>query len=219
MGYAIATLKTDVRKLLDEQGVNDSGFTNAGGTGIADTDDSEIDALIALYAPEARNFVLSGCEASLLEKDLTRNANSTTPYVAKIDDVLRLVRVTSSSWMRDVTEFIDKGSKDYTMFAATESAGTNYSPKVAVSKEYVSSGSASGMKTIIEPSPAVSSEIYYVSTTAATSTELKVDSALLQAAVRHYLAGLVCQSLGDDRADNFFQIARIYMGVSDDRQS
>lgn len=211
MGYAIATLKTDVRKLLDEQGVNDSGFTNAGGTGIADTDDSEIDALIALYAPEARNFVLSGCEASLLEKEVSRG--SITTGAANITGVMRLVRATNSNWKRDVTEFIDKGSKDYTMFAETESAGTNYSPKVAYG--YTGDTNVS----LVASPPAGTTYVYYVSATAVTSNELNVTGTLLQAAVRHYLAGLVCQSLGDDRADNFFQIARIYMGVSDDRQS
>lgn len=209
MGYAIDTLKTDVRKLLDEQGANDSGFANSGSTDTnAEVDDTELNNLIELYAPEARNFVLSGCDSGLLEKEVTRSSAIITSQSTQ-SNVLRLVRATNSTWKRDVTEFIDKGSKDASMLEDSISCGTIWSPKVAFSFD--------GSTTVnlkFSPSPTGGTTyLYYVSATAVNSSNLNVEGVLLQAAVRHYIAGLVCQSMGDSRADGFFQMAMNYMGV------
>ena len=206
MGYAIDTLKTDVRKLLDEQGANDSGFANSGSTDSnAEVDDTELNNLIELYAPEARNFVLSGCDSGLLEKEVTRSSANITSQ----GDVLRLVRATNSEWNRVVTEFIDKGSKDASMLGDPISEGTIWSPKVAFSFD---GGTTVNLK--FSPSPTGGTTyLYYVSATAVNSSNLNVEGVLLQAAVRHYIAGLVCQSMGDSRADGFFQMAMNYMGV------
>ncbi len=214
MAYQLSELITDVRRLLDEQAADESLLVNSlgepsgepSGT-VTDVDDTELDALIRGYAEEARNFVLKGCDASLLSKDLLRTEVNVINSVS-FSDCLRLVRVSGSDWKRDVSEFIDASSPDFAMIKDSIAGGTVYSPRVGI--RY---GDGSNFVELT-PFPAGQIKVYYVTSIATSGSLLVITGDVVRMALRHYLAGLVCQSLGDSRADNFFELAMTYMGVS-----
>ena len=239
MGYQLSELITDVRRLLDEQAADESLLVNGlegepsgepegtvaepegtvtepegteteGAEEVEefDTDDTELEALIRGYAEEARNFVLKGCDASLLPEDLNKASVNAGVNSVSLSSCLRLVRVSCLTWKRDVSEFIEASSPDYVTITDPIAGGTAYSPRVGI--RYGNTRSHVEL-TWYPPGYAT---VYYVSSVALTGEDLAIDGAVVRMALRHYLAGLVCQSLGDSRADNFFQLAMTYMGVS-----
>lgn len=207
MGYPLSEFCQDVRLLLDEQAADESLLTNGGeGSGSPDVDDSELDALVKGYAVEGRNFVLRGCDASLLSEDLTQAVVPPSGVVA-LNDCLRLVRVQGALWKRSVSKFVDSSTPDYAMLGDDIAGGTIYDPKVGV--RYGASGAVE-----ITLSPSQPGGASYVSSNALRGEVLALENEVLRGALRHYVAGLVCQSLGDNRSEDFFEIALATMGVS-----
>lgn len=243
MAYTIAALVIDVRRILDEQGADDSGFstldveTSSGGTSSSyagEADDRELDELIKGYVLDARSFVMGGCDAGLFSPDdlevegsdgtntlgMDLNGDSGLTYVyAVIEDCLRVVRWDVDNFRRSITEFIDRGTPEYMALQDPLTTGTPWNPKGAVFPVYVS---GSGMRTRVEAycldsadddDPA--GDIYYIKRYGDSdlTNDVHVASGPLRSAMRFYIAGLVCQSLNDQRSDNFIQLAVKYMGA------
>lgn len=242
MPYPIATLITDVRRIIDEQGADDSGLSTLETANYDPTnthypveaDDRELDDLIRQYVLDARNFVMGGCDAGLFSPDdlevegfdgtntlgMDSDGDSGLVYAyAVIENCLRVVRVDVDNYRRSITEFIDRGTPEYMALQDPLTTGTPWSPKGVVFP--VHSGSA--MKTRVEAycldtindDEDSAGDIYYIAKLSASdlATDVKVEDGPLRSAILFYIAGLVCQSLNDPRSDNFIQIAIKYMGA------
>ena len=146
MAYTVEQVIKDVRKLLDEEALDSSAFTADGQTASTEADDTELDELIRSRIVEARNFVLGGCDVSMLREDcevITSDDRPGAPIKLEAlftglrvglypsDAVLRLASVKGDTWKRAVTEFIPFEDGAYAMLQDPYSTGTPQSPKAA----------------------------------------------------------------------------------------
>ena len=221
-----AEVITDVRRLLDEQAANGSGFVLDDSSATqTDADDTELDSLIENRIVEARNFVLGGCDVGLLQagSDIESLTASTPTAIQRdgatvgqrytVSSVLRLVRAQCPFWYRDITEFVDMGSADYTMLQDGISSGTAVTPKGA--SGHLASSSTMTVE-VYAGTTYTSMALYGVKIyeLASLTSNVKVSSGPLYSALVNYIAGLVCLSLGDERSDNFMHLATTYMGAN-----
>lgn len=223
-----------VRLLLDEIGLNDSGFETG-------KDEQELDTLIGELALEALRFVNINAPRELLEADKalsSAEAEEGSPYAmedgilpdtkigvfSSVTDFLRLVQVRCSAWSKPVFDAVKDDTPEWEKLGNRFLTGTPEYPEVGISKSYnpTSSGLTETHEISLyciptEGASSATAEVYYMAKPEWEEIEEDVQvklSFLLQDAYYYYLAYLVMMALGDSRGKTALEQAMPLMGLA-----
>lgn len=213
-------IKTNVRLFLDEQGINESEFSEFETSG-TEHDEANLDAIIESKALEALRYVHGNADVGLLEDAPSYDVEDTDdtivpPYVTGVFQLpatyLRVCHAGCASWPRRVSgdEIILYMEPGYSKLRDKFSTGTWERPKVGMRDDLTLD--LFSMKDSDD-----TATVNYLSQPTWTNNSLSVCNKV-EDAFYYYLAGLVCMVLGDERQQGFFQQAAELMGKTTNNQ-
>jgi hypothetical protein len=233
MSITVQNIYKRVRWCFDEEAVNAANLADAsvlGGSATGDTalmnniiKDKIADALrwICLYAPAEQ---LSGGGSSQAEGiNIVTDATDNVPADGRITlgtNFIRLIRVRCSGWHRAVmgASLLKEDSDDYLQLMDENGAtATNDRPQAALIESaekkvevWPHTGGTYELTKLVMPSISDLSNI-------TPTTPINIPP-LLEAAFIFYLAFLTLSAYGDVRAARMLEIARMNLGITEDKQ-
>lgn len=216
----VSAIIKDVRTAIDEIALNDADFT-----GVQDME--ETDEIIRSKICEAADFVHGNASYDLINikdaetvKSLTYSGEESTTgkteeegkvfLVYKPDDMLRFLSGTMSCWGEIILETTDAGTEDYVLAHDPKVGATPFRPAIAYGGtvfKFLRATSATDTATL-KYIPVCD----YDTKNAPTDT-VSINSRLYNAFI-YQLAGLTLLTLGEQSADNMFNLAMTHMGIN-----
>lgn len=229
MSQQVSQIIADVRKEIDEIGVNTAGFAIG-------SDNEDLNTIIRHQLAEALRFCYANADVSLIAPDVStliaetdfvpvgsgsgqipmRNLpTGTNIYVGKkelANTFMRLCYARSSSWVRDVTKPILWTEKEAARLSDWLTTGTPERPAVYIDRHGASGALVAYLYTINQGDTAQIAVINSPSYTVSSSESVNIDSRIYGAVVT-YCAGLTLLTLKDEHADSLINLALNKMGV------
>lgn len=220
MKKAVSAIIKDVRIAIDEIALNDADF--AGGE-----DNKELDSIICSKIKEAVDFVHGNAAYSII--DISDNSSTDgsvkceeAKSTERADSVYVIQRPTDfhrflfgmmDCWGELVLETIDVGTEDYVLAHDPVVGATPYRPAVAyggLQFKFIKGTSKD----------ANTASLYYLpicgydhTADNSTTKEITINNSLYTALI-YQLAGLTLLTLGEQRADDMFNLAMTHMGIN-----
>lgn len=220
MNKAVSVIIKDVRTAIDEIALNDADF--AGGE-----DNKELDSIICSKIKEAVDFVHGNAAYSIINisdnsstdgsvkcKEAKSTERADSVYVIqRPTDFHRFLFGMMDCWGELVLETIDVGTEDYVLAHDPVVGATPYRPAVAYGElqfEFIRGASKD----------ANTASLYYLPicdydhiADNSTTKEITINKSLYTALI-YQLAGLTLLTLGEQRADDMFNLAMTHMGIN-----
>jgi hypothetical protein len=219
MKKAVSAIIKDVRIAIDEIALNDADF--AGGE-----DNQELDSIICSKIKEAVDFVHGNAAYSII--DISDNSSTDGSVkceeaksteradfvyvIPRPNDFHRFLYGMMDCWGELVLETIDVGTEDYVLAHDPVVGATPYRPAVAyggLQYKFIK-GTSKGANT---------ASLYYLPIceydhiTDGKTEEITINNSLYTALI-YQLAGLTLLTLGEQSADNMFNLAMTHMGIN-----
>lgn len=233
MKKAVSAIIKDVRIAIDEIALNDADF--AGGE-----DNKELDSIICSKIKEAVDFVHGNAAYSII--DISDNSSTDGSVKCKeaestkrADFVYVIQRPTDfhrflfgmmDCWGELVLETIDVGTEDYVLAHDPVVGATPYRPAVAYGElqfEFIRGTTKDANTASPDNSTtkdANTASLYYLpicvydhTADNSTTKEIIINKSLYTALI-YQLAGLTLLTLGEQRADDMFNLAMTHMGIN-----
>lgn len=220
MKKAVSAIIKDVRTAIDEIALNDADF--AGGE-----DNKELDSIICSKIKEAVDFVHGNAAYSIIDisdnssidgsvncKEAESTERADFVYVIQRPiDFHRFLFGMMDCWGELVLETIDVGTEDYVLAHDPVVGATPYRPAVAyggLQFKFIKGTSKD----------ANTASLYYLpicgydhTADNSTTKEITINNSLYTALI-YQLAGLTLLTLGEQRADDMFNLAMTHMGIN-----
>ena len=195
----------DVRKAIDEMGVNESEFFSG-------SDETALQELITSKIVEAVDWVHSSAALEVMSGDAFTHANVPSTGIKSVDvsDMIRFIYGKGYGWRNAVRELTEEGTMEYAI-ANDEYVGASFD-RPAVLLEYVNGGRTLSLLPEGESHGEYSGEVVYMKKTSIALSIVVIDSNLYSAMIE-YLGGLVLMVLNDNRGENMVQIAKSMIGL------
>jgi hypothetical protein len=227
MKKAVSAIIKDVRIAIDEIALNDADF--AGGE-----DNQELDSIICSKIKEAVDFVHGNAAYSIIDisdnsstegsvkcKEATSTERADFVYVIqKPTDFHRFLYGMMDCWGELVLETIDVGTEDYALALDPVVGATPNRPAIAYDglNFMFIKGAGKGTDKGTDKDEDTASLYYlpicgYDHTTDSTTEEITINNSLYTALI-YQLAGLTLLTLGEQSADNMFNLAMTHMGIN-----
>lgn len=222
MDKPLASVIYDVKVCIDEIAPDDAEFIDS-------QDNEEMDKIIASKILDAMRYVEGNADVSLIAPDTTlTTAKSKTAIGTKYQvytvelpsDFMRLCYARLSSWNQAVSETIEFTDREYAMLHDSRATGTPERPKVAICRGATTTLELYSAKTTNDTVSVGIIKEPKVGQDANGIPQITISDKLYQALV-NYVAGLTLITYGNQRADDFINIALTMMGInakSQDRQ-
>ena len=199
----------DVRKAIDEMGVNESEFFSG-------SDETALQELITSKIVEAVDWVHSSAALEVMSGDAFTHANVPSTGIKSVDvsDMIRFIYGKGYGWRNAVRELTEEGTMEYAI-ATDEYVGASID-RPAVLLEYVNGGKTLSLLPEGQAQGGSLGSVVYIDKAAITTSDnvfsVPIDSNLYAAMVE-YLAGLVLMVLNDNRGENMIQLAKSMIGM------
>lgn len=224
--YAVSTIVTDVRTIIDEIQLNEALL-------IGGTDEGDIDTIIKSKIVEAVRQVLLNARADSLrgaETIIDTNTISERTIGGKrvvvastsVSDLLRFMYATAESWAQIVTEPITYLDAEYASLSDRYATGDASRPKVGIRPQ----GQGYEITLYSLSNNQEQSTIAYIAEPKL--IEGKVDPETIQLHISlletlyrpclYQISGLTLLTLRDAHADSMFNQARLLLGVNEGQQ-
>lgn len=214
MNVGVTNIIERVKTTIDEIAANDAEWVSI-------QDNSEMDTIIEDKIPEAIDFVHRVAKYELLAGDeiLTAEgtADSTRPVLTVTGGILRFLNAASDSWPWPVTTLLTKDEDEYAA-ALDEYCGASVD-RPAVLMESAERFMFLEVKAGDEYSMDYIAKAKKKTATAGQDTEetvtveyYEIDENMVTAVI-YQIAGLVCMTYNEERADTMFGQALAWMGV------
>ena len=212
---SVTTIVDDVKKCIDDIGVNDADF-------IAGADNADMATIIESKIGDALRFVNLHADVGYLEPTVvTANgsdlavANGVVDYILP-KDFLRMVYAKLSDWLFAVTEPIYYTEKEYAALKNPITTGYPDNPKVAITAD-------KHLELYTTKSSEVSLTFGYIGETVQISEgenigEWPIPNKLYRAVI-YYIAGLTLLTYKDAHADALLNMAITIMGAKTNSNS
>lgn len=212
MNKSVDDIIKDVRICIDEIALNDSEFVGM-------QDNSEMETIIRSKIIDAMRYVHGNADWSLLEPDVKLSMEtegvSVADKIGKVklpDNFMRLCYARFSSWPLFLHEPIYWNDKEYATLSNPYATGTWERPKIAMT---IHNGKTLELYKAKDDTDVI--EVGILTEPAITTTEELGEqifvSEKLERALIYYIAGLTLLTYNEQRADNFFNMAMVMMGV------
>ena len=213
MDVEVTDIIERVKTTIDEIAANDAEWVEL-------QDNSEMDAIIEQKIPEAIDFVHRTAKYELLAGDVIQTkegtADSTRPTITITDTLLRFISGLAGSWSWPVTALLTKDEDEYAVALDDYCGASVDRPAVLMqsAKKFMFVEAAEGDDISMEyiakaalkeaddedPRGTVDDDYY------------EIDANMVTAVI-YYIAGLVCMTYNEERADTMFGQAMAWMGV------
>ena len=218
MKKAVSAIIKDVRTAIDEIALNDADFAEG-------EDNQELDSIICSKIKEAVDFVHGNAAYSIIDISDNSTDGSVKCEEAKSTERADLVYVIQrptdfhrflfgmmDCWGELVLETIDVGTEDYVLAHDPVVGATPYRPAVAYG--------GLQFKFIRASKDSNTASLYYLpicgydhTADNSTTKEITINNSLYTALI-YQLAGLTLLTLGEQRADDMFNLAMTHMGIN-----
>ena len=223
MKKAVSAIIKDVRTAIDEIALNDADFAEG-------EDNQELDSIICSKIKEAVDFVHGNASYDLInikdaetvisviysgEKGSTigmTEEDGKVFLVNKPGDMLRFLSGTMSCWGEIILETTDAGTEDYVLAHNPVVGATPFRPAIAYGGtvfKFLRATSATD-KVTLKYIPVCG---YDHTADNSTTKEITINNSLYTALI-YQLAGLTLLTLGEQRADDMFNLAMTHMGIN-----
>lgn len=220
MKKAVSAIIKDVRTAIDEIALNDADFAEG-------EDNQELDSIICSKIKEAVDFVHGNAAYSIINI----SGNSSTDGSVKCEeaksteradfvyviqrptDFHRFLFGMMDCWGELVLETIDVGTEDYVLAHDPVVGATPYRPAVAyggLQFKFIKGTSKDENKASLYYLPICG---YDHTEDNSTTKEITINNSLYTALI-YQLAGLTLLTLGEQRADDMFNLAMTHMGIN-----
>lgn len=215
--YAVSTIVTDVRTIIDEIQLNEALL-------IGGTDEGDIDTIIKSKIVEAVRQVLLNARADSLrgaETIIDTNTISERTIGGKrvvvastsVSDLLRFMYATAESWAQIVTEPITYLDAEYASLSDRYATGDASRPKVGIRPQR--QGYEITLYSLSNNQE--QSTIAYIAEPTMVDDVISILETLYRPCL-YQIAGLTLLTLRDAHADSMFNQARLLLGVNEGQQ-
>lgn len=216
MNIDVTDIIAQVKTVIDEIAANDAEWVET-------QDNTEMESIIVQKIPEAVDFVHRTAKYELLAGDVIRTAegtaDSTRPTLTVTGGILRFISALCDSWPWEVTKLYTKDEDEYAA-SLDEYCGASVDRPAVLMKSptkfmFVEAyeGDDISMEYIAKAekkTPDVTDG--EASGTVVTGDYYEIDGFMVTAVI-YYIAGLVCMTYNEERADTMFGQAMAWMGV------
>ena len=223
MNVEVTDIIAQVKTAIDEIAANDAEW-------VAVQDNSEMDTIIAQKIPEAVDFVHRTAKYELLAGDVVKTAkgtaDSTRPVIIISGGILRFISALCDSWPWEVTKVYTKDEDEYASSLDKWCGASVDRPAVLmqsptkfmfveayagddISMDYIEKAAK---KTPGDETDGDTSGTVAGASETVTGDYYEIDGFMVTAVI-YYIAGLVCMTYNEERADTMFGQAMAWMGV------